>query len=94
MNTLRFFFAGLVATLAVSTAVYANEDPQVDTESKKYLNGTVSTWFELASDYVFRGESETNDGEIPSVKVAVTWTHDSGFYAGIYACLPFFLSNN
>jgi len=48
------------------------------------LGGKFSTWVEFASDYVFRGESETNDGEIPSLKAAITWTHSSGFYLGYY----------
>ncbi len=48
------------------------------------LGGKFSTWIELASDYVFRGESETNDGKIPSIKGSLTWTHDSGVYVGLY----------
>jgi uncharacterized protein (TIGR02001 family) len=48
------------------------------------LGGKFSTWVELASDYVFRGESETNDGKIPSIKVAITWTHPNGVYLGYY----------
>ncbi|KGM06704.1 hypothetical protein LP43_1928 [Methylophaga thiooxydans] len=48
------------------------------------LGGKFSTWVELASDYVFRGESETNDGKIPSIKAAITWTHSSGIYLGYY----------
>ncbi len=49
-----------------------------------FLGGKFSTWVEFASDYVFRGESETNDGDIPSLKAAITWTHPSGFYLGYY----------
>ena|SRR5690554_410722 len=49
------------------------------------LGGTFSTWVEFASDYVFRGESETNDGDIPSLKASITWTHHSGLYLGYYA---------
>lgn len=48
------------------------------------LGGKFSTWLELASDYVFRGESETNDGKIPSIKAAITWTHSTGIYLGYY----------
>jgi len=94
MNKLTIFLAGLSATLAASTAVYANEEQEVNIEPKKHLNGTVSTWLELASDYVFRGESETNDGEIPSAKIAITWTHDSGFYAGLYGADNLFPDNS
>lgn len=49
------------------------------------LGGKFSTWAELASDYVFRGESETNDGKIPSTKLSITWTHSSGAYLGFYS---------
>lgn len=72
------------AALMDSGASYAHEGHEVKAEPEKYFNGTVSTWLELATDYVFRGESETNDGEIPSAKISITWTHDSGFYAGVY----------
>lgn len=48
------------------------------------LGGKFSTWVEFASDYVFRGESETNDGKIPSLKASITWTHSSGVYLGYY----------
>ena len=72
---------GATCALLGSTSVYAGDDAS---NPDRIANGTVSTWIELASDYVFRGESETNDGEIPSAKIAITWTHDSGFYAGVY----------
>jgi uncharacterized protein (TIGR02001 family) len=48
------------------------------------FGGKFTTWLELASDYVFRGESETNDGKIPSIKAAITWTHPNGLYIGYY----------
>lgn len=48
------------------------------------FGGKFSTWVELATDYVFRGESETNDGDIPSIKAAITWTHPNGLYIGYY----------
>lgn len=48
------------------------------------LGGKFSTWMEFASDYVFRGESETNDGQIPSLKGSITWTHGTGMYLGLY----------
>ncbi len=57
------------------------------------LGGKFSTWVEFASDYVFRGESETNDGKIPSLKAAVTWTHSSGVYLGYYAANNLFPSS-
>ncbi|MGH1373358.1 MAG: TorF family putative porin [Cellvibrionaceae bacterium] len=38
----------------------------------------------LASDYVFRGESETADGDIPAVQGTASWTHCSQWYAGLF----------
>jgi uncharacterized protein (TIGR02001 family) len=58
------------------------------------FGGKFSSWFELASDYVFRGESETNDGKIPSIKVAITWTHPSGVYLGYYVANNLFPGND
>ena len=71
--------ACMLALLVSMPVVHAEEE-----NPDHILGGTVSTWLELATDYVFRGESETNDGEIPSAKIAITWTHDSGFYVGGY----------
>ncbi len=59
-----------------------------------FLGGKFSTWMELASDYVFRGESETNDGEIPSIKGSITWTHSSGLYLGYYGANNLFPGND
>lgn len=59
-----------------------------------FLGGKFSTWVELASDYVFRGESETNDGKIPSLKAAITWSHPSGFYVGYYGANNLFPGGN
>ncbi len=44
-----------------------------------------SNSFTLASDYVFRGESETDDSQIPAVQFSSTWTHKSAWYTGIFA---------
>ncbi len=59
-----------------------------------FLGGKFSTWVELASDYVFRGESETNDGKIPSLKAAITWSHPSGIYVGYYGANNLFPGSN
>ena len=64
-------------TLAMSGGAHAAED-------EIFGGGKFTTWVEFASDYVFRGESETNDGKIPSLKGQITWTHKSGFYAAFY----------
>jgi uncharacterized protein (TIGR02001 family) len=54
-------------------------------DGDEFLGGKFSTWIELASDYVYRGTSETRDGKIPSTKVAITWTHSNGLYLGLYS---------
>lgn len=48
------------------------------------LNGTVSATAKFATDYVFRGESETVDGEIPAIQTSMTWTHKSNAYVGLF----------
>ncbi len=63
-------------------------------DSETVFNGKFSLWTELATDYVFSGESETNDGDIPSLKAALTWTHDSGGYAGLYVANNLFPGND
>jgi len=46
----------------------------------------------LASDYVFRGESETNNGDITSVQFSTTYTHVNNWYGGIFIANNKFLS--
>lgn len=52
------------------------------------FNGNFSGSFKLATDYVFRDESEVNDGEIPAVQASLTWTHNNGTYAGVFGSTP------
>ena len=63
-------------------------------DGETLFGGKFSTWLELASDYVFRGESETNDGKIPSIKAAITWSHPSGVYLGYYGANNLFPGND
>ncbi|TMM46436.1 TorF family putative porin [Colwellia ponticola] len=51
----------------------------------KLFNGTFSGFVEIGTDYVFRGESEVADGDIPAVKASFTWTHEEGYYAGVFS---------
>lgn len=53
-------------------------------DDETVLGGEFSTWVEFASDYMFRGTSETKGGKIPSLKGAITWAHPSGLYVGAY----------
>lgn len=63
-------------------------------DREEVLGGKFSTWVEFASDYVFRGESETNDGDIPSLKGSITWTHNTGIYLGYYLANNMFPGND
>ncbi len=69
--------AAALLTLTLGGGAQAAEDEKVG-------GGKFTTWVEFASDYVFRGESETNDGKIPSLKGQLTWTHDTGFFVAFY----------
>jgi len=77
MNTVKRL---LLASIILSTPLAAAEQLP-----EKVFNGSFSGYLEIATDYVFRGESEVVDGEIPAVKGSFTWTHDTGAYAGIYS---------
>lgn len=54
--------------------------------------GKLSGSLTLASDYVFRSESETADGEIPTVQGNFTWSHQSGGYIGYFTSTNKFTS--
>ena len=59
-----------LATLAVPGLVLAEESP---------LNANIT----LTSDYIFRGETQTNDGA--AIQGGFDYAHDSGVYAGVWA---------
>lgn len=46
----------------------------------------------VVSDYLFRGITQTN--EEPALQGGVTWTHDSGFYAGAWGSSISWLSDS
>jgi len=55
-----------------------------ESDENTLLNGSFSGSVKFATDYVFRGESEVADGEIPAVQASITWTHNDGIYAGLF----------
>ncbi|MCC4114240.1 TorF family putative porin [Aromatoleum toluclasticum] len=71
----RMLLAGAAVVLA--QAALAEDKPEV-------LGGTIGGSVKFATDYVFRGESETVSGEIPAVQASLTWTHSSGVYLGYF----------
>ncbi len=79
----------LVLTLIILS--YIQHSAASDTES--LLGGDFSGQLTMATDYVFRGESETADGEIPAIQTSLTWTHKrTGIYAGVFGSTNKFTS--
>lgn len=81
MNATGLFRRGvgafLLALLGFST-VWAH-DPEADAGGFGEVSGSLT----LASDYMFRGISNSNNE--PQVQGDLTWAHDSGVYAGVWA---------
>ncbi|NMG31772.1 TorF family putative porin [Aromatoleum evansii] len=65
------------AAVMLVQGAFAEDKPVV-------LGGTVGGSVKFATDYVFRGESETVSGEIPAVQASLTWTHSTGVYLGYF----------
>lgn len=74
-------FTVLLVLLMTSMTLSANRNEEVD---EKLAGGDISGKMTFASDYVFRGESETADGEIPAIQANLTWTHKSDVYVGLF----------
>lgn len=53
-------------------------------EKETLFGGTISATTKMGTDYVFRGETETDDGKVPMVQGSFTWTHSTGFYVGYF----------
>lgn len=53
-------------------------------ESTDVFDGDFSHSLTLASDYVFRAESETNDGDIIAAQFSTTFTNKQNWYAGLF----------
>ncbi|MCA0951609.1 TorF family putative porin [Shewanella chilikensis] len=74
--THKLFLSGLL--LCSSSMTLADEAP-------RFAGGSFAGNLTFASDYVFRGESETLDGDVPVVQGTFSWNHDAGWYAGVFA---------
>lgn len=79
----------LMAGLAIAAANTA-----VASEKPTLLGGTFSANLKIGTDYVFRGESEGNDGEQPMIQGSITWSHPVGLYVGYFAGNNKFPANN
>ena len=51
----------------------------------QFFGGSINGNVTFASDYVFRGESETMDGDVPVVQGTLGWGNDAGWYTGVFA---------
>jgi uncharacterized protein (TIGR02001 family) len=79
--------------LVLITILIPTINQSVKAEVNELAGGKVSGKFTLASDYVFRSESETADGDIPAIQANLTWTHNSDIYAGIFGSTNKFTSS-
>ncbi|WP_287943894.1 TorF family putative porin [Shewanella sp.] len=67
--------------LSASSFAHAAESDS----SSEVLGGSITGNLTFASDYVFRGESETMDGDVPVVQGTLGWGNDDGWYGGVFA---------
>ena len=70
----RVLTAALLAALAA---------PAFAQDAAEEESGPFSFNIGVVSDYAFRGVSQTNEG--PAFQGGVDFSHDSGFYAGVWA---------
>ena len=70
----------LISGLLLSAVSIAHAE-----DKEQVLGGTINGNLTFASDYVFRGESETMDGDVPVVQGTLGWGNDDGWYAGVFA---------
>ncbi|WP_081639622.1 TorF family putative porin [Euryhalocaulis caribicus] len=75
-------YLAVSALLAFSTALSAPALAQEE-GSEEGGFGSLSGKLKLASNYMYRGLSVSDDG--PQLQGSFTWAHDSGFYAGVWA---------
>lgn len=69
----------LLGSLILSATSFANA------ADDNVFDGAISGKLTFASDYVFRGESETMDAELPVVQGTLGWGNDLGWYTGVFA---------
>lgn len=82
-------FGGVMKNIIRVTALiwivgFTNTTVAGETEGEIF-GGKASGWASLGTDRVFRGESETQTSDVPSLQGSFTWTHDSGIYLGYWA---------
>ncbi|ABS64210.1 conserved hypothetical protein [Parvibaculum lavamentivorans DS-1] len=80
----RLSVAALVAISVTQPGnALAQDEGELALEDESSGYGSISGNLRLATNYMFRGISQTDDG--PQLQGDVTWTHDSGLYVGMWA---------
>ena len=74
----KWLLLPLLAALPMSLLAQESDENRIG-------GGTIGGKLTFATDYVFRGESETLDGDVPVVQGTLGWTHDNGWYVGAFA---------
>jgi uncharacterized protein (TIGR02001 family) len=73
-------FSSLVALAFGVTAIAAEESVVSDAPVSRW--GSVTANATATSDFIFRGQTNTNHN--PALQIGSDWTHQSGFYAGVW----------
>ncbi|MBV7316020.1 TorF family putative porin [Shewanella sp. NIFS-20-20] len=76
----RYLYPVLGGILLFGSPLYS-----ATADDNQLLGGEITGKLTFASDYVFRGESETLDGEVPVVQGTLNWGNQQGWYAGVFA---------
>jgi uncharacterized protein (TIGR02001 family) len=76
-----FKFTGFIMKniLLMGVAAFAFVSPVLADDN---IPGNFSTTIGFVSEYSFRGIAQSNEG--PAVQGSIDWSHDSGFYAGVW----------
>jgi uncharacterized protein (TIGR02001 family) len=73
----------LALTALGTTSVYA---ASAESEEADLLGGNFTSWMYLGNERMFRGNSETQNSDVPAVQGLITWTHaDTSIYFGYWA---------
>ena len=77
-NYIKAGLFGLTALTTMNAAVAAEDEHD-------FMGGNFTGWVEFGNERMFRGNSETQNSEVPSLQGLLTWTHaDTGIYAGYW----------
>lgn len=77
--------ATLVALSVISTA-YAHDGHEVEDTGPDFMGGDFSMWASVGNERMFRGNSETQNSDIPAIQTIISWNHaETGIYAGYWA---------